>query len=90
MIHIITFCLWSKIDGKIEAPKTPKEWENTETESWLWFKNVEGLFLNGSGILHPHGETWWQSVGHSNRPRVSHFQHNLFIHMCNSKKNNKR
>ncbi|KAG2249863.1 hypothetical protein Bca52824_089491 [Brassica carinata] len=62
-----------QIDGKIEAPKTPKQWGNKRIESWLMFKNVESLFINGSGVLHPHGETWWRSVGHSKRPRTLSF-----------------
>lgn len=77
MIHIFTYMynlfFWGKIDGKIEAPKRPKQWGNKRTESWLMFKNVESLFINGSGVLDPHGETWWRSVRHSKRPRVGHF-----------------
>ena len=76
MIHIFTYMynlfFWGKIDGKIEAPKRPKQWGNKRTESWLMFKNVESLFINGSGVLDPHGENWWRSVRHSKRPRVSH------------------
>lgn len=77
MIHIFTYMynlfFWGKIDGKIEAPKRPKQWGNKRTESWLMFKNVESLFINGSGVLDPHGETWWRSVRHSKRPGVGHF-----------------
>ncbi|CAF2068398.1 probable polygalacturonase At3g15720 isoform X1 [Brassica napus] len=63
-----------QIDGKIEAPKRPKQWGNKRTESWLMFKNVESLFINGSGVLDPHGETWWRSVRHSKRPRTLSFK----------------
>ncbi|VVB14935.1 unnamed protein product [Arabis nemorensis] len=58
-----------QIDGKIEAPKVIKEWGDIENKYWLCFKNVSGLVLNGSGLLHPHGEIWWYSVDHSLRPR---------------------
>ncbi|ESQ53935.1 hypothetical protein EUTSA_v10027449mg [Eutrema salsugineum] len=64
-----------QIDGKIEAPKAYGEWKNTKNiDSWLCFKDVEGLFLNGSGTLHPHGEAWWPAVSHSNRPRTISFK----------------
>ncbi|KAF8110920.1 hypothetical protein N665_0078s0107 [Sinapis alba] len=62
-----------QVDGKIEAPKTPKKWGNKRIKSWLMFKNVESLFINGSGVLDPHGETWWRSVSHSKRPRTLSF-----------------
>lgn len=52
-----------------------KEWRNINNESkcWLCFANVTGLVLNGSGVLHPHGEAWWSSIEHSHRPRVCIF-----------------
>ncbi|CAN8229697.1 unnamed protein product [Cochlearia groenlandica] len=57
-----------QIDGKIEAPTRPREWKNTETKSWLSFKDVNGIVLNGSGVFHAHGESWWSSIAHSQRP----------------------
>ncbi|CAG7898368.1 unnamed protein product [Brassica rapa] len=63
-----------QIDGKLEAPKTIEEWGDIgEGRCWLCFKNVKGIVLNGSGVLHPHGEAWWSSVDHSNRPRAVGF-----------------
>ncbi|EOA17844.1 hypothetical protein CARUB_v10006248mg [Capsella rubella] len=64
-----------QIDGKLEAPKMVKEWKkiNKGNRCWLCFDNVTGLVLNGSGVLHPHGEAWWSSVEHSNRPRTVGF-----------------
>ncbi|XP_033133966.1 polygalacturonase [Brassica rapa] len=64
----------ASIDGKLEAPKTIEEWGDIgEGRCWLCFKNVKGIVLNGSGVLHPHGEAWWSSVDHSNRPRAVGF-----------------
>ncbi|KAL9819599.1 putative polygalacturonase [Arabidopsis thaliana] len=62
-----------QIDGKLEAPKMVREWGNYESKCWLCFTNVKGLVLNGSGILHPHGEAWWSSIEHSHRPRTIGF-----------------
>ncbi|XP_020875445.1 probable polygalacturonase At3g15720 [Arabidopsis lyrata subsp. lyrata] len=50
-----------------------KEWGNNGSKCWLCFTNVTGLVLNGSGILHPHGEAWWSSIEHSHRPRTIGF-----------------
>ncbi|CAA0397240.1 unnamed protein product [Arabidopsis thaliana] len=50
-----------------------REWGNYESKCWLCFTNVKGLVLNGSGILHPHGEAWWSSIEHSHRPRTIGF-----------------
>ncbi|CAN8287926.1 unnamed protein product [Cochlearia groenlandica] len=50
-----------------------KEWGNIESRSWLCFRHVTGLVLNGSGLLHPHGEAWWSTVEHSHRPRTISF-----------------
>ncbi|CAH8326494.1 unnamed protein product [Eruca vesicaria subsp. sativa] len=63
-----------QIDGTIEAPKMIEEWGDIgESKCWLCFKNVTGIVLNGSGVLNPHGEAWWSSVDHSNRPRAVGF-----------------
>jgi len=70
--------LFDKIDGKLEGPRKPIYWKNKENRSWLGFKDVEGLVINGSGVLNPHGEAWWKSVSLSKRPTVSHSQHNPF------------
>ncbi|CAA7025425.1 unnamed protein product [Microthlaspi erraticum] len=50
-----------------------KKWEDEENKCWLCFEKVAGLVLNGSGVLHPHGEAWWSSVDHSHRPRTVAF-----------------
>ncbi|EFH45538.1 predicted protein [Arabidopsis lyrata subsp. lyrata] len=71
-------CVSSKIhiqiDGKLEGPRKPIYWKNTEKKSWLGFRDVEGLVINGSGVLNPHGEAWWKSVSHSKRPTTISFE----------------
>ncbi|EOA19153.1 hypothetical protein CARUB_v10007828mg [Capsella rubella] len=62
-----------QIDGKIKAPAKPRDWENSERQCWLCFKDIVGLVLNGSGVLLPHGEAWWPSVRHSKRPTTISF-----------------
>ncbi|KAG7618144.1 Pectin lyase fold/virulence factor [Arabidopsis thaliana x Arabidopsis arenosa] len=62
-----------QIDGKLEGPRKPIYWKNKENRSWLGFKDVEGLVINGSGVLNPHGEAWWKSVSLSKRPTTISF-----------------
>ncbi|KAF2610232.1 hypothetical protein F2Q70_00013552 [Brassica cretica] len=59
-----------QIDGKIEAPKLVKDWGSNKTENWLSFDKVSGLTITGSGLLDPHGESWWSSVKFDSRPQV--------------------
>ncbi|XP_019056887.1 PREDICTED: probable polygalacturonase At3g15720, partial [Tarenaya hassleriana] len=61
------------IDGRIEALGKPDEWLKDRMECLLCFENVTGLLVNGSGLIHGHGEAWWDSVSHSHRPRTVRF-----------------
>ncbi|CAH8326478.1 unnamed protein product [Eruca vesicaria subsp. sativa] len=60
-----------QIDGRIEAPKLVKEWG--KSEYWLSFDKVSDLTITGSGLLHPHGESWWGPVNLDSRPQALRF-----------------
>ncbi|KAH0915382.1 hypothetical protein HID58_029828 [Brassica napus] len=62
-----------QIDGKIEAPKLVKDWGSNKPENWLSFDKVSGLTITGSGLLDPHGESWWSTVKFDSRPQALQF-----------------
>ncbi|KAF8080583.1 hypothetical protein N665_0934s0021 [Sinapis alba] len=62
-----------QIDGKIEAPKQVKDWGSKDIENWLSFDKVSDLTITGSGLLDPHGESWWSSVKFESRPQALQF-----------------
>ncbi|CAA7025429.1 unnamed protein product [Microthlaspi erraticum] len=68
----MTSFFFGKIDGKLEAPRSVKEW-GVKSEYWLCFEKVTGLVLTGSGLLHAHGGSWWSSVPSSSRPTALRF-----------------
>ncbi|CAA7025426.1 unnamed protein product [Microthlaspi erraticum] len=49
-----------------------KEWGDEDNKCWLCFKNVAGLVLNGSGVLHPHGDDCVAINGGSYNINISH------------------
>ncbi|KAJ4880646.1 Pectin lyase-like superfamily protein [Raphanus sativus] len=63
----------SQIDGKIQAPKQVKDWGSKNYENWLSFDKVSHLTITGSGLLDPHGESWWPSVKLDSRPQALQF-----------------
>ncbi|KAK6912602.1 Glycoside hydrolase, family 28, partial [Dillenia turbinata] len=47
--------------GDIVAPATPEVWNPTCYEgSWINFRSVDGLILDGSGKLDGNGQGWWK------------------------------
>lgn len=70
MIHMYFLLFFCKIDGKIQAPNQVKDWGGKNYEYWLSFDKVSHLTITGSGLLDPHGESWWPSVKLDSRPQV--------------------
>ncbi|WKA08361.1 hypothetical protein VitviT2T_026090 [Vitis vinifera] len=52
-----------QIDGIITAESEPSNWKCTRNrcDKWIHFKRVDGLFINGSGIIDGNGKNWWSS-----------------------------
>ncbi|XP_024178638.1 probable polygalacturonase At3g15720 [Rosa chinensis] len=50
-----------EILGKIVAPKNPDEWKGC-VESWLSFRNLSNLIINGTGEINGQGSLWWSNI----------------------------
>ncbi|XP_071719587.1 probable polygalacturonase At3g15720 [Rutidosis leptorrhynchoides] len=45
--------------GTIVAPEDPNSWSDCESGAWLKFSDVNGLFIDGSGMIDGRGNAWW-------------------------------
>ncbi|OMO90842.1 Glycoside hydrolase, family 28 [Corchorus olitorius] len=68
----------SGILGNVVAPEATA-WKGS-TECWLCFREVNGLFLYGSGQINGNGASWWAQGKGTKRPTALHF------HDCNNLK----
>ncbi|KAL0427040.1 UNVERIFIED_CONTAM: Polygalacturonase QRT2 [Sesamum latifolium] len=66
LVHPITFhgpCYASTINfaisGTIMAPGSPSSWDGGDASQWLGFKNVNGLKVDGFGLIDGQGKAWW-------------------------------
>ncbi|KAL8214587.1 hypothetical protein R6Q57_004036 [Mikania cordata] len=48
-----------QILGSIMAPRNPGSWNGCETGAWLLFYNVNGLLVDGGGLINGRGKAWW-------------------------------
>ncbi|KAF8098297.1 hypothetical protein N665_0269s0022 [Sinapis alba] len=48
-----------QIDGIIVSPDGPKSWPWNFKRQWLMFYRVNGLSIQGSGLLNGRGQKWW-------------------------------
>lgn len=51
--------LTAQISGRIIAPHDPCRWNLQERNEWLMFSKVQGLTINGGGIIDGTGQKWW-------------------------------
>ncbi|KAL0333907.1 UNVERIFIED_CONTAM: Polygalacturonase QRT2 [Sesamum angustifolium] len=49
----------AKISGRIMAPESPSSWDGGDASQWLGFKNVNGLKVDGFGLIDGQGKAWW-------------------------------
>ncbi|OMO90836.1 Glycoside hydrolase, family 28 [Corchorus olitorius] len=68
----------SGILGNVVAPEA-NAWKGS-TECWLCFREVNGLFLYGSGQINGNGASWWTQGKGTKRPTALH------LHACNNLK----
>ncbi|XP_021769492.1 probable polygalacturonase At3g15720 [Chenopodium quinoa] len=47
------------VQGNLVAPNTSDLWTKCEENSWILFKNVQGLGIIGSGKIDGQGSLWW-------------------------------
>jgi hypothetical protein len=53
-----------QIDGNILAPRR-NAW-GACSKRWLYFLNVHGMTIDGSGVIDGQGEAWWGNVIYTN------------------------
>ncbi|KAL0315637.1 UNVERIFIED_CONTAM: Polygalacturonase QRT2 [Sesamum radiatum] len=41
------------------APESPSSWDGGDASQWLGFKNVNGLKVDGFGLIDGQGKAWW-------------------------------
>lgn len=50
-----------QLDGTILAPTNHNIW-GADLSTWLQFKNLKGLTIQGQGTIEGQGSTWWNSA----------------------------
>ncbi|KAI4349779.1 hypothetical protein L6164_010335 [Bauhinia variegata] len=49
-----------KVDGTLMPPDGPESWpKNTSRHQWLVFYRINGMSLEGGGLIDGRGEKWW-------------------------------
>eukprot|EP00253_Pinus_taeda_P028839 PITA_28839 len=51
----------AQISGRIVAPADPSNWNPQDRTIWLKFSNVQGLTIQGGGIINGSGRKWWEA-----------------------------
>ncbi|XP_057504256.1 probable polygalacturonase At1g80170 isoform X1 [Actinidia eriantha] len=58
-LSLSLFCFLLQISGIIIAPDSPESWKGRNQGRWLIFKGVDGLSVDGPGMLDGRGKGWW-------------------------------
>ena len=54
LVHI------EKVDGTLMPPDGPESWpKNNSRHQWLVFYRINGMSLEGRGLIDGRGEKWW-------------------------------
>ncbi|CAK7336966.1 unnamed protein product [Dovyalis caffra] len=66
------------IEGTIIAPNSFNSWDDDDFDTWIGFKSVDGLIVDGGGRFDGRGEPWWKACyvndnACSKRHRALHF-----------------
>lgn len=49
-----------KVDGTLMPPDGPESWpKNNSRHQWLVFYRINGMSLEGNGLIDGRGEKWW-------------------------------
>ncbi|CAI8587585.1 unnamed protein product [Vicia faba] len=54
-----------QLDGTIIAPTNPSAWSGV-TLQWLEFSKLEGIVIQGNGVIDGRGSIWWQDFPYDN------------------------
>ncbi|XP_008812696.2 probable polygalacturonase At1g80170 [Phoenix dactylifera] len=56
-----------QVSGTIVAPDEPKDWDPKNPRQWLSFSELNGVRIQGGGIIDGSGSKWWASSCKINR-----------------------
>ncbi|XWS20418.1 hypothetical protein CRYUN_Cryun31cG0099400 [Craigia yunnanensis] len=73
-----------KLSGTIIAPNGPNQWKAADLSKWLVFQGVNGLTIDGLGMIDGRGKGWWDhSCKFHHGQQVLRFENCNNIHMSN-------
>ncbi|XWS19083.1 hypothetical protein CRYUN_Cryun32bG0100700 [Craigia yunnanensis] len=62
------------VEGEIIGPSNLSDWSGYDVSMWLSFQNVNGLIVDGNGLIDGQGAIWWKYVKEDSRkPAALHF-----------------
>lgn len=66
---VLPLCFYAlsllQLDGTISAPTNPKFWGSGLLQ-WLEFTKLQGITVQGKGIIDGRGSVWWQDSPYKN------------------------
>lgn len=45
--------------GRIIAPESVRVWDGKDAGEWVAFMNIDGLHVDGNGVVDGSGKPWW-------------------------------
>lgn len=67
--------MFVKIEGTIMAPDGPSAWPKSMSKrQWLVFYRVNGMTLQGGGVIDGRGDKWWDLPCKPHKVSVVHLQ----------------
>lgn len=67
IIYYIFYKVLLQLQGTLVAP-TRDAWKGDD--KWIQFSYVDGLIINGGGLIDGQGASWWESCINCDRPTV--------------------
>lgn len=59
-LHEVLMLKLFQIDGTVMPPDGPESWpQSNNKRQWLVFYRVDGMKLQGGGLIDGRGEKWW-------------------------------
>jgi polygalacturonase len=59
------------VQGTLVASPNRADWSDRDRRHWIVFRAVDGLTVNGGGVIDGNGETWWKNSCKINKALVS-------------------
>lgn len=75
--HLLDHIL--QIQGTLVASHHIKDWKDNERTHWILFNNIQGLNIQGGGIINGNGRRWWKRSCKIDKSRVGSFSCSIFF-----------